>query len=138
MKLQEYVDTPVMLKFTKDHVNKTVTRSNIEPEEILGSLDTFRVGSIYVVLADSEQFEDGYLLVKCKSVNQASINGFYLEKCIGGRENQQFFKETSEVGKFANESIHTSLISVNLVDSVEKMYSVDSFELEEVLFSING
>ena len=125
-----------MIKLKCENVNPIATRSSKNTEELSGP-DSYQVGTVYVVLAETEEFEDGFLLAKCQKVNQASIDCVYLEKCLGASDHEYLYSETCEVGKIAKESVHTSLISINLVNRVEKIYSVDRIEVEEVLFSIN-
>ena len=125
-----------MIKFKRENVNNIVTRSSKNTEELPG-LDSYQVGTIYVVLAETDEFEDGFLLAKCRAVNQASLDCVYLERCLAASDHEYMYRETCEVGKVAKESVHTSLISINLTDPVEKIYSVDRVEVEEVLFSIN-
>ena len=139
MHFQEYVDAPFLIKLKSEQISRTVTRSSISSDDLFVT-ESYQIGSIYVVLAEPEDFEDGFVLVRCQSVNPASIVGVYLERCPDGSDHEDVYnyKESCEVSKIAKESVHTSLISINLVNPVEKIYSVDRVEIEEVLFSINS
>ena len=121
-----------MIKFSSENSSRVGTRSIENTEEVSGP-NTFQIGTVYVVLAETEDNEDNFLLVKCQVVNKASIDCVYMEKCDGESEHEVFYRQTSEIGKVAKESVHTTLISVKTVNPVDKVYSVDRFEIEEVV-----
>ena len=62
----------------------------------------------------------------------------FLEKCLGGSDNEQYFVETVEINRVPKDSIYAVLISTNIVNPDLKTYSVDKTELEEIIFSLSS
>ena len=125
-----------MIQLQQDKVTRKTRGTLVEDENLQPNI--YQVGTVYAVLADIVDFTDGFVLVRCQRVSHASINGVYFERCSDKSDHDQLFRETTEVGKIAMESVHTTLLSIQVVSLDEKLYSVDRLEIEEVLFSINS
>lgn len=136
MIFQEYVDAPKVIEFAKELTHSVGTRGTVTEE--LTPPDTYQPGNIYVVLSGTENIDNGFQLVKCKSVSNSSLVCVTMEECGEDSDLEVYFKETSTVGKFAKQLVHSSLISVRIVNKVKKLYSIDKFEIEEIMFSINN
>ena len=134
---QEYVDTPVLITFTTENLRKPSTRSETISEDDFLVTASQQPGSVCVLLSQASNVGD-YRLVKCLKVTQGLMEVLFLEKCLGGSDNEQYYVETVEIDRVPKDSIYAVLISTNLVNPDLKTYSVDKTELEEVIFSLSS
>jgi hypothetical protein len=76
---QEYVDAPKVIEFAKEltHSVGTVTEELTPP-------NTYQPGNIYVVLSGTESIDNGFQLVKCKSVSDSSQPPNHYERKLFG------------------------------------------------------
>ena len=134
---QEYVDTPVLIKFTTENLRKPSTRSDTISEDDFIVTASQQPGSVCVLLSQASNVGD-YRLVKCLRVTQGLMELIFLKKCLGGSDNEQYFVETVEINRVPKDSIYAVLISTNIVNPDLKTYSVDKTELEEIIFSLSS
>ena len=107
-----------------------------ELEDEWDYLNTVKVGAIYAVKSNSDNAEDGFLLAKCLKVNEASMQANYMEKCAGGKSDEQFYRETKEQITVELERVHTGLVTIFPIND-RRVFSVGRCELEDIIFSIN-
>ena len=122
-----------MVEFKAAATSRPRTRQSedLETEEQLG----YEPGKIYVILADTRDYSEGFCLAKCVKPNVDSFLGNYLEKSVVAGTDV-LFNVTSYRANFEAETVFSTILSIT--SESNGGYSVSQSEINDIIFSINS
>ena len=124
------MDPPTLVTFKPSYrPSPAVTRSQVERSA------TYQVGAFYAKQMDTSRISEEFCIAKCVKPCEVFFEGILLEKC-DVVEDLLYFVE-KDMQEFQNEKLIYVIISINLLVSDSKKYSIHKEEYEQLVLSLD-
>lgn len=99
----------------------------------------FESGKVYVIIADTSDYSDGFCLAKCKKSYEDHFYGNYLDKISDSEDPSDgsiSFRLTSYQGTFFSASVLSFVLF--LTEKHNRLYTISQAEINDIIFAVNS